>query len=205
MSIIGSFKRLTIDNDANCVEVETTAGVVHRASAGALAEASISLPPDFRRITFVPAERALILKTPSGEELVVEVLDGQPHRERRAGRPVVYLDQNHWVTLARSLHSPERVSDHEVEAARELIRLARGGRVILPLSSGHMIETARSDRTWRQHLAPLMVALSHGWLMRDPLLVRRSELGAIFAARAGRESLAAPAVITLDSRQLKVG
>lgn len=201
MSIIGSFKRLTIDNDANCVEVETAAGVVHRASAGALSEASISLPRDFRRITFVPAEGALILTTPSGEELVVEVFDGQPDRQRRAGRPVVYLE-NHWVTLARSLHSPDRVSDHEVEAAHELIRLARGRRVILPLSSGHMIETARSDRTWRQHLAPLMVALSHGWLMRDPLLVRRSELGAIFAARAGREGLAAPAVITLDSRQL---
>ncbi len=201
--ILQSFRRLTIDNDAACLEVETIDGMILRAAEPRLSLLdSPGLPRDFRRVTFVPAAGTLVLIAPNDEELVVEVFRGEDQAQRRAGRPVVYLDQNKWVELARASHSPDRLSPQELEAAHTVIDLARSARLILPLSSGHLIETGRCDRDWRQQLGPLMVSLSRGWLMRDPLLVRRTELRAIFAARAGSKHRGGHEVITLDPSQL---
>jgi hypothetical protein len=197
-----SVRRLTIDVDARSYEIETTDGVVHRQEmARPGKDPTPELPRDFRRVSYDTAERTLTLLPPNGDPLVVEVFDGGDQSQRRAGRPVVYLDQNKWVLLGRAIHSPSKVPPSELPAAKELIWHAEQQRVILPLSSGHYIETARVDRSWRQNLAPLMVRLSRGWLMRDPLLVRRAELRAMFRERVGAPVEPAVAVITLDPSQ----
>src|SRR6266496_1447208 len=42
------------------------------------------------------------------------------------------------------------------------------------------METAKTAGRWRQHVAPLMLELSRGWAMLDPLRVRKWELWALF-------------------------
>ena len=49
------------------------------------------------------------------------------------GSAVVYLDQNHWVTLAQHVHAPDRVRAADRDPAQALVELARLGAVILPL------------------------------------------------------------------------
>lgn len=195
--------RLTIDIDERCFEVETPDGVVHRQEAGFTAEdPMVRLPPDFRRVSYDTDDRLLTLTPQVGDPFEVEVFDGGDQRERRAGRHTIYLDQNKWILLGRAVHAQGLVPRAELSAAKELIHLAETQQVILPLSSGHLIEIARADGPWRSNLAPIMVRLSRGWLLRDPLLVRRTELGAMFQQRAGLPPGAANDVVTLDPAQL---
>jgi len=86
------------------------------------------------------------------------------------GRPSVYLDQNRWRTVADVLHEPDRVSDHnERRAAQDLIRLATDGGVVLPLSMGHMLETAGLHSERRYEVGVAMAQLGAGWQIRNPL------------------------------------
>ncbi len=196
-------QRLTIDNEARSFEIETADGAVHRYPTAFAAEPEgLGLPPDFRLVSYEPADRSLTLTPADGEPLVIELFDGGSQTDRRANRPAVYLDQNKWVLLAQAIHTPERVPRRELPAALELIRVAEEQRVILLLSSGHLIETARVDRHRRRDLGPLMVRLSRGWLMSDPLLVRRAELVRMFRQRTGASLEPAAEVITLDLSRL---
>jgi len=55
---------------------------------------------------------------------------------------LIYLDQNRWRTKFHVLHDPTRVKDAiDRRAAQTLIDLASDGRIVLPLSMGHMLET----------------------------------------------------------------
>lgn len=86
------------------------------------------------------------------------------------GRPSVYLDQNRWRTVADVLHDPARVRDlDERRAAQDLIRLTNDGGIVMPLSTGHLLETAglRGDR--RYQIGVAMAHLAGGWQMRNPL------------------------------------
>jgi hypothetical protein len=58
-------------------------------------------------------------------------------------RPVVYLDQNHWIDLARVRVNSPKISGHRKFACERLIDLARNREIILPLSGAHMVETAK--------------------------------------------------------------
>lgn len=200
--MLDSVRRLTLDTDASYAEVEDCHGTVHRQRVPEPTGCELRLPPDFRSVTYVPGDQTLTLTCPSGDILTIEVSDGISQADRRAGRPAIYLDQNKWVVLAQAIYSPDRVHQKELPAALRLIQLARDERVILPLSAGHLVETGRTDRAWRAHLAPLMIQLSRGWFMRDPILVRRTELGLILAADATSSPAAVPDVITLDPSQL---
>ena len=201
--LANAVRRLTIDNDARSFEVETLDGAVHRYAAAFAAEPQgLGLPPDFRLVSYGTADGTLTLTPFDGEPFVVEVFDGSNQADCRDQRPAVYLDQNKWVLLAQSIHAPDRVPSAELPAARELIRLAEQHRVILPLSSGHLIETTRVSGSRRRNLAPLMVRLSRGWLMSDPLLVRRAELVRMFRQRIGEPLEPGHDVITLDLSQL---
>lgn len=102
------------------------------------------------------------------------------------GRPSVYLDQNRWRTVADALVDPAKVKDpSERRAALDLIHLARDGGIILPLSTGHMMETAGLDGQLRYWVGVAMAKLSAGWQIRNPLdlwkheadLTMRSHLG----------------------------
>jgi hypothetical protein len=115
--------------------------------------------------------------------------------------PVIYLDQNHWITLARQLWAPEKVLKRERDAAVELIEMARGGVVILPISSANLTEMTPADGAFRRNLGLTMLQLSRGWQMRNPVHVRRAELRSFFAG----ESPAAANVITLAPSVLFAG
>lgn len=115
-------------------------------------------------------------------------------------RPVVYLDQNQWSTLSKSVNAPWRVqSDDELRAAWRLIGLASSGRVILPLSAAHLGETGSfGNDDGRYELAVTILSCSGGWQMRDPLQVRAAELRQVLARSAGKPAAPVPAVFTLE-------
>ncbi|HEY3685105.1 MAG TPA: hypothetical protein VGL93_18880 [Streptosporangiaceae bacterium] len=92
------------------------------------------------------------------------------------GRPAVYLDQNRWRTVADVLHDPDRVANPaERRAAQDLIHLATDGGVVLPLSMGHMLETAGLHSDRRYEVGVAMARLAGGWQIRNPLDLWKNE------------------------------
>jgi hypothetical protein len=86
------------------------------------------------------------------------------------GRPSVYLDQNRWRTISDAWHDPERVANpDERRAALDLIRLAVDGGIVMPLSMGHMLETAGLHGDRRYEVGVTMARLSSGWQIRNPV------------------------------------
>jgi hypothetical protein len=93
------------------------------------------------------------------------------------GRPVVYLDQNHWSTVAQATLRPELVkSETEFEAALEIVRLASDAGIVLPLSAGHLRETSALCGLRRYEVGVVMASLSGGWQMRHPMTVWHNEV-----------------------------
>lgn len=93
------------------------------------------------------------------------------------GRPSVYLDQNRWRTVADVLHDPDRVDNpSERRAAQDLIRLATDGGIVLPLSMGHMLETAGLHSERRYEVGLAMAYLAAGWQIRNPLDLWKHEV-----------------------------
>lgn len=119
--------------------------------------------------------------------------------------PVVYLDQNHWIDMARVLTGSSAVAGARKEALEGFIDLARSKRILLPLSAAHLVETAKKGGRQRTDLARTMVELSRGWQMRSPLYVRAKELDQIFSGVAGAKGAGQPAcsdVFTLTPEAL---
>lgn len=93
------------------------------------------------------------------------------------GRPAVYLDQNHWRTVSDVLHDPNRVENlSERRAAQDLIGLATDGGIVLPLSMGHMLETAGLHSERRYEVGVAMAHLAAGWQIRNPLDLWKHEV-----------------------------
>lgn len=159
-------------------------------------------PLDFETATFRVADLTLELVVPSGEILEVDVFANDDQMLRRMGRSVVYLDQNKWVQIAQAIHRPELVPPNELDPTLRIVERARDRQVILPISSSHWIETGPLEGHRRAHLATLMVGLSRGWVMRDPLTVARSELATVFTDDPVETTAAADAVFTLEGRAL---
>jgi hypothetical protein len=192
-------RRMELNARDGWMEIETSDGEIVRQDGRHIFD---DLDPDtfqeFPRTAYFPQARTLTLEDASGDVLEVEVFDPAiPDKERRRGRPSIYLDQNIWIRLAQAIHSPARVPSAELGAAEQLIGLAEAQAVILPLSSGHWIETGRTYGRQRQDLAPLMARLSRGWIMKDPLLARDEEFDAAIAGFPASPD----SVITLDPHQ----
>ncbi len=152
----------------------------------------------FLRSRFDFASDTLSFTVASGNVLIVEVgvagaADGPP-----TGRPVVYLDQLHWVSLAKQRHVPEKLNEATASAATTLIQLAEAQRIVLPLSAGHLTEMAHLEGRWREHLGLTLMALSRGWQMRNPVAVRKAE----FLRTLRGESPRTLAVFTLQPEVL---
>jgi hypothetical protein len=191
------------------VELDWRTGeVVVRRSDGLEARTSIDVDDEIAstlaRSTWIPGAALAQVETIRGDEIVCELprpLDMAP----TDGRPTVYLDQNMWSTLANSVHEPGRASN-EYAAARHLIELVRNRRVILPLSSGHMLETTKwGDAGRRYRLGLTMMQLSAGWQLRDPLRIRRFELRQTFTTRYRRRCLVQRAGVTLEPGAIHQG
>ena len=130
---------------------------------------------------------------PTTGEITIDLDNGAAavetrHDLRECPRPVVYLDQNHWIALAKSLVRPETLDAAALEACLAIVELARRRRIVLPLSSAHLIETGRRRGRSRYDVAATMLQLSRGWQMLSPLKVRRAELVAVLASYVGRAS-----------------
>ncbi|MDG9709375.1 hypothetical protein [Streptomyces sp. DH10] len=99
---------------------------------------------------------------------------------------VVYLDQNHWVTMARARIVPEKIQvAEERQAADMLWKMVDAGQVRLPLSSAHLVETAHAGtKDRRRQLAQTMLDAYGGWHMLNPLVVRRYEFIGAFGGAA---------------------
>src|SRR5712691_1790943 len=121
---------------------------------------------------FTRSDHVLAIITPGGESAIMEI-EPPGGTAQRAGRRVVYLDQGHWGSLARRVSDPGSVTQEESAAADKLIGWARDRRIVLPLSSGHVVETTPLYAAKRQRLALTMLQLSCGWHMRNPVLVVR--------------------------------
>ncbi|HEV2069586.1 MAG TPA: hypothetical protein VGR26_07330 [Acidimicrobiales bacterium] len=142
--------------------------------------------------------RSLTFETRQGDRIETELPDRNDLAPLQ-GRPVIYLDQNHWSAMAKAIHEPERLPQEERSAAEELIELARQRRVIMPLSMGHVGETGQwrnSDRRYR--LALTMLDLSKGWQLCDVDALRRAELQRSLAVALRCSLPPAPAPVTLQ-------
>jgi hypothetical protein len=146
-----------------------------------------------RRAVYHSAEAELEVTLPAGDEVILEMVD-PGGRIRPVPGPVVYLDQLHWVTLAQCRWAPEKVATGERAAAEKLIALARHREITVALSSANMTETTQMDGRHRRHMATTLLGVSRGWQMRNPIAVRRAEIGAALAG----EDPAVGGVFTLD-------
>ncbi|MEV6032854.1 hypothetical protein AB0L65_16980 [Nonomuraea sp. NPDC052116] len=67
------------------------------------------------------------------------------HTFRTDMPPIVYLDQNHSITLARARHARDKVEHpDELVAADAIWKAATYREIRLPLSMAHLVETARA-------------------------------------------------------------
>ncbi len=117
----------------------------------------------------------IILITTKGDRIVSEGFNPTAPPPLN-GRPSVYLDQNRWRTVSDVLHDPMRVKDvAERRAAQDLIDLVDDGRIVLPLSTGHMLETAGLYGERRYEVGVTMAGLAGGWQVRHPLDIWKHE------------------------------
>lgn len=104
-----------------------------------------------------------------------ELFDSESPYQMR-GRPVVYLDQNKWIEIAKVTIGVSKASTSERSAIEKIILLANEKKIILPLSVAHYIETTKKHGQQRIDVAKPMLELSRGWQMENPYTVRDREL-----------------------------
>jgi hypothetical protein len=132
---------------------------------------------NIERVAVRPGAREALIGLPGGVEAAVELrADRPPSYDFRRGRKVVYLDQNHWSTIAAAQQGNPRVSERDAVAAKEILAQVTAGTVVLAASAGHFVETGPLYGAPRLALASTVLSLSRGWQMRNPLHVRRDEL-----------------------------
>jgi hypothetical protein len=183
--------RLSVDHEGKWAEVELASGLV---VASALSGRAAGHEGEVGRTDYDLERREQTITFHRGETVTFDV--GPVERPEA---PVVYLDQNQWVMLARHQWAPEKVPAPHREGYARLMALARERAVVLPLSAAHAFESARKDGRQRRELATTMLQLSRGWQMRSPLKVRREELLCNVAGfRAGATEFQQRPVFTLD-------
>jgi hypothetical protein len=189
------FTSWEIDFEHRLATIELSDG---RRETFPMPEAFVVAGVPFLRSRFDFTNEMLSFTVASGDVLIVEVgadsaADGPP-----TGRPVVYLDQLHWVSLAKQRHAPEKLNEATARAAAVLIQLAEAQRILLPLSAGHLTEMGHLKGHRREHLGLTLMALSRGWQMRNPVAVRTAE----FLRAMRGESPRAAGVFTLQPEVL---
>lgn len=133
-------------------------------------------PTHLRRVELDVAAGVAQVMLPTGEAVVELRRPGAALTELRARRPVLYLDQNHWSTLAAVRHGHRDVRRGERDAARRLTAMVEAGELLLPVSAAHLVETTPLHGEPRIALADTVLALGRGWQMRNPLHVRVAEI-----------------------------
>lgn len=129
----------------------------------------------------------------SGAGTHISMLVGTPRST--VGVPVVYLDQNHWIYLARWFKNADTYEGPRAEFYSLISEAAEAGSLVLPLSAAHLSETSKRPGWSRLELASVMLRLSQGWQLRDVLPLRRAELRTLFGTSG---PLRRRDVVTLD-------
>jgi hypothetical protein len=129
------------------------------------------------RLDFAAHRLSLVL--PNGNEAIAELpWPGQTDTEALGARRVVHLDQRDWSKLAAARHGGRPIGRREANAAEELFELVDAGKIILPISAAHFVESDRLVGPNRVSLASTLLELSRGWQMRHPVNIGRDELAA---------------------------
>jgi hypothetical protein len=102
----------------------------------------------------------------------------------RDRRPIVYVDQNHWVYLSQARIGSPKLTGARLHAYQRFLESAGDQAIIVPLSSGHFVELGRKSGQQRRDVAVTMLQVSRGWVMRNPLRVRAEELRRLFDAES---------------------
>lgn len=140
--------------------------------------------------------------TKRGGTVISEVYSPNAVDPRR-GRRTVYLDQNHWRSVAQTKVDITRIRNKaEASAAERVVKLATDLGVILPLSSAHMRETAPLYGDLRYNVGVAMASLSSGWQLRHPTAVWLMEIVELVGRVMG---LAVPAYAARDVVSLEPG
>lgn len=121
---------------------------------------------------------------------------------KSVGKPIVYLDQNKWIELARVIHGNSRLDPTELRAAKRFIEACDSRSIITPLSHGHLIETSKKMGEQRINLSMIMLRLSRGWQLEHPLEIRRHEALEMVARRRGIPLLGERNVVSLKPYHL---
>lgn len=173
-------RRATLDLVNRTMQIEMAGGTTETAPI----PADIGLPSSVITATSLDfRDWSYTLTTPTGDVRAElgwpGVRDALP-----VGRPVVYLDQCHWSSVGRA--GSARISSSERLAALRLAELARQRRIVLPISSAHVLETDPLYGKRRAEIASRMTELCGGWQMRTPINIRRRELRASMAGQEPR-------------------
>ena len=94
--------------------------------------------------------------------------------------PVVYLDQNYWIYLAKWKKEPSSVPPDRARFFACLTEAIESGYTITPLSRAHMSETSKRGGVSRIDVATELLRYTRGWQLRDVVALRRAELRSIF-------------------------
>jgi hypothetical protein len=123
-------RRMTTDYERRIHRIELTDGMEHEE---AFSDRMATLTSNVRRLSLAVAERELTVTLPAGDDVVLDLGGPGGGDMPPDGRPVLYLDQNHWVLLTQVQWSPEKVTRPGArQAAETLIRMTRARAVILP-------------------------------------------------------------------------
>jgi hypothetical protein len=149
-----------------------------------------------RESVFVPRTSSLKIELASGTALTMEI----GTLLTTVDRPVVYLDQNHWIDLARYCIGSSQISEHRARVCRRITELVEARQIVLPVSGAHLVEIAKKADRQRRDVAQVMMKYSQGWQMISPLRARAHELLHIFGAEPA--ALSKSQVFTLDPQAL---
>jgi hypothetical protein len=143
--------------------------------------------PDFESAYLDIEGDRLVVTLPGGVDAVVELgVTGPKTEDRLAGRPVVYLDQSHWSSMAAWRYGHRPIAPGEAAAAARLGELVKRGAVVLPMSAAHLVETGPLFGERRVALAATVLEFSQGWQFRNPVAVRAQELVASLVSQSPR-------------------
>jgi hypothetical protein len=107
-----------------------------------------------------------------------------PALVRPPGVCLVYLDQNHWINLAKA--AVGKPTGRPYRDALAELRLARqSGRAVFPLSLTHLMETSTIRRRQRLDVAMVMEELSGFATLISRAVVMQIELDAVLDALTG--------------------
>jgi hypothetical protein len=114
-----------------------------------------------QRAVYDVERNEFVATLPKGDEITIE-MERPGAKPRQPCLPVVYLDQLHWVTLARRRWAPEKLSRDDYTAAGELMEMVEEREITLAISSANLTEATQTDGRHRQHMATTMLGLVSG-------------------------------------------